>query len=679
MNCKSILYSILAAATGIVVLAGCNGAKTDTAVKNDRMDLSVKPGDDFYQYASGQWIKNLPAKPEYSRYSQFDILGEINDTRIREIITNASNSNPANGSIEQKFGDFYSLYMDSTRLNNEGAQPIQQMLRDIEKLKDKKTYMEHCAKLQQEGVSKLFFSTGLLADITNASENIVTLYQGGLTLNRDYYLENTEKSTIIRNAYTEYILNIFRLAGYNDTEAQRRTKAVMDIETQIARENYSSEKLRSPMDNYHKTALSDMKKMYPGIDWTKIYELQGMSGFEYLNVSQPEAITNVTKIINTSSLDDLKSYMLFKVINSAAPFLSDDFIAECFKFSQASSGVKADKPRWQKAVAEVNSDFGMAVGKLYVEKYFSPDIKAPVKEMVLNIQSALRERIKNLKWMSQETKAKAIDKLDNFYIKIGHPDKWQDFSPLTIDKSKSLWDNYQAVCKYKFKRSIDRKFNKPVDPDEWHMTPQEINAYYNTSTNEITIPAAILQPPFFDLNADAATNYGGIGCVIGHEMTHGFDDEGRKYDKTGNYTYWWTEADNAEFEKRAKVMENFYGNMKPLPGEKLNGKLTLGENIADHGGLRVSFDALKNSMKKNPLDTKDGLTPEQRFFISYSFTWSGWITDEEIHKRLKSDPHSPMKLRVNGQMPHNQAWYDAFGIKKGDKMYLDESARADIW
>ena len=682
MDYKSIIYktAVIAAAASVVVLSGC-ATKTDTsAAKNDRMDLSVKPGDDFYNYASGNWIKNLPEKPEYSRYNQFDILGEINDERIKGIIADIVKKNPENGTIEQKICDFHALFMDSARLNNEGAQPIQQMLRDIENIKDKKAYLEHCAMLQQDGISGLFVYTGLLTDIMNSTENIVTLYQGGLSLSsRDYYLDEKESTVKIRDAYTEYIRNIFRLAGYDDTQAQTRAKTVLDIETQIARENYSKQMTRDAGANYHIITPKELKANYPNVDWLKYLALQGMTGFDKLNVAQPEAIANVTKIIAGTKLDDLKSYMLFKVINTAASYLSDDFIAENFKMEQAMHGTQSDKPRWQKAIAEVNSDFGMAVGKYYVEKYFPESSKKAAYDMLVTIQDALRDRINNLKWMSPETKANAIEKLNKFYIKIGYPDEWQDYSPLTIDKSKSLWDNYKAICRYSFKRSIDRKLNKPVDTKEWHMTPQTINAYYNPTTNEITFPAAILQPPFFDPNGDPAANYGGIGCVIGHEMTHGFDDQGRKYDKDGNYHDWWTEADSHEFEKRANVMKEFFSNQDALPGEKANGEFTLGENIADHGGIRVSFDAFKKSMQKTPLDNKDGFTPEQRFFISYGFIWAGRITDENIRWRIKNDPHALMNLRVNGQLPHDQVWYDAFGIKQGDKLYLPENERADIW
>ena len=675
MNYKKILYTTIAVAA--LTSTGCN---TTSVVKNDRMDLTVKPGDNFYQYASGNWIANLPEKPQYGRYNQFNILNDINDERVLDIITHASSNNPAQGSIEQKIGDFYALYMDSVRLNREGAEPIRQMLQDIEKIADRKTYVEQCARLQKCGVSELFFKTGLLADMMNANENIVTLRQGGLSLGiPEYYLDNDDQTVAIRNAYAQYMCNIFRLAGYDDAKADAKAKAALDIETQIARQNYTSLKLRDDKANYHKTLLADMKTKYPGVDWQQIYAIQGMTGFEYLNVGQPEAIANVAQIISKTNLDDLKAYMQYNVINTATSFLSDDFIAEDFKISQVLFGYKSDKQRWQKAVAEVNSDFGMAVGKLYVEKYFPESSKQLALDMVRDIQDALRTRISQLTWMSEETKAKAIDKLNSFYIKIGYPNEWQDYSPLTIDKNKTLWDNYMAICEYKFKRSIDRKLNKPVDRTEWHMTPQTVNAYYSPYTNEITFPAAILQPPFFDPNADAATNYGGIGCVIGHEMTHGFDDQGRKFDKNGNFADWWTESDNQEFEKRAKVMEKFFSNLEALPGEKVNGPLTLGENIADYGGIKVAFLALQNYMKKHPLQAKDGFSPEQRFFLSYGFIWAGRITEEDARNRLKTDVHSPMDLRVNGQLPHQQSWYDAFGITKSDKMYLEASERAHIW
>ena len=425
MNCKKILYitSIVAAATSAMSLAGCNNPQyakksaSSPADANDRMDLTTKPGDNFYQYASGNWIANLPEKPEFPRYGQFEILDEQNQERTKSIIDDIVKKQPQNGSIEQKICDFHALYMDSARLNSEGMTPIQQMLRDIENITDRKAYFEHCARLQQEGIGGLYVSTGLLADIMNSTENIVILYQGGLTLgSREYYLEDKESTVKIRNAYADYIRNIFRLAGYNDAQAQSRAKAVMDIETQIARENFSNNQLRDDTANYHKITVQQLKTQYPSVDWTQFYALQGMTGFQHINVAQPKAIQNVSSIISTYNLDDLKSYMLFKVINSAADFLSDDFVAEKFKLTQAISGAKADRPRWQKAIAEVNSDFGMAVGKFFVEKYFPASSKKAALEMVLNIQSALRDRINNLQWMSPETKRLAIEKLE----------KWRD-------------------------------------------------------------------------------------------------------------------------------------------------------------------------------------------------------------------------------------------------------------
>ena len=676
MNCKKILYIFLAAATGIAGGAGCN-SNPESAAQNDRMDLTTKPGDNFYQYASGNWIANLPEKPQFSRYNQFDILGEVNDARILDIITNASKGNPAPGSIEQKIRDYYALCMDSVRLNQEGASPAKQMLDDIQKTGSRALLVKQCGHLQRKGIGGLFVSSWLTGDIMNATENIVTLYQGGTSLNRDYYLNDDTASLKIRNAYSQYVQNIFRLAGYDDADA--KAKAVISIETQIAQGNYDKTKLREPQENYHKTSVQDLKKQFPKVDWLQFFAVQGIQGFQYLNVAQPEAIANVSNIIANYNLDDLKSYIQFKVLNTSAPLLSDDFLNEIFALNKVLKGVKSDKPRWQKAVNKVNDDLGMAVGKLYVQKYFPESSKKTVLDMVHNIQDALRSRIEQLSWMSDETKAKAKEKLNNFYIKIGYPNEWQDYSALTIDPKKTLLDNYMAISEYTSAREVANKLNKPVDPTEWHMTPQTANAYYSTTTNEITFPAAILQPPFFDPNADYATNYGGIGCVIGHEMTHGFDDQGRKYDKNGNFIDWWTESDNKEFEKRAKVMEAFFGKLEVIPGDTVNGKLTLGENIADHGGIRVSYLAFQNATKNNPLPTKDGFTPEQRFFISYGFIWAGRITDEDSRNRIKTDPHSPMNLRVNGQLPHQQSWYDAFDVKPGDKLYLPENERADIW
>ena len=674
MNCKKLLYTTIAIAA--LMSTGCN---TTPVVKNDRMDLTVKPGDNFYQYASGNWIANLPEKPEFSRYNQFDILGEVNDNRILDIITHASNGNPAQGSIEQKISDYYALCMDSTRRNQEGVSPVKPILDEIQKTATRPLLVEQCGRLQKKGIGGLFVGAWLQGDIMNATENIVTLYQGGTQLNRDYYLNDTPKNVKIREAYTEYVKNLFQLAGYADADA--KAQAVLRIETQIAQGNYDKVKLREPQDNYHKTTIQELKKQYPKVDWLKFFAVQGYQDFQYLNVAQPEAIDNVTNIIASDPLDDLKSYVQFKVLNTSAPLLSDDFGNEVFAFNKVLKDVKSDKPRWQKSVGRVNDDLGMAVGKLYVQKYVPESSKQIVLDMMHNIQDALRTRIEQLSWMSDETKAKATDKLDNFYIMVGYPNEWQDYSALTIDPKKTLVDNYIAISEYTTEYDVATKLNKPVNPNEWFMTPQTINAYYNPKTNGITIPAAILQPPFFDPNADAAANYGGIGCVIGHEMTHGFDDQGRKYDKHGTLTNWWTDSDNQEFEKRAKVMEEFFSKQEVIPGDtvKVNGRLTLGENIADHGGIRVSFLAFQNLMKKNPLPNKDGFTPEQRFFLNYGYIWAGKITDEEARYRLKNDVHSPMDLRVNGQLPHQQSWYDAFGITKGDKLYLEVSDRADIW
>ena len=672
-----ILTPILA--TFLTILSTASAQNYMSSIRRDYMDLSIDPGTDFYNYAAGQWIKSLPNKPESARYNQFDILQEQNEERLISIITSTAHSNNPKGSINQKIGDFYTLYMDSTRRNKEGAAPLMPYLQMIKKATTKEQLFELAAKLSTLGFSDLFMNTGALIDMMNASQNIVVLYQGGLTLSSHYYIANDSATVKIRKKYIEYIENIFQLAGFNKETAITKRQAVIEIETKIAQKSYSNVELRNVKKNYHNVKFDELYTLYPGVNWHKYFEAQGFPKFTNINVGQPEAIKNIINIFCNENIDKLKAYTEFKVISSAADFLSDDFVKESFKLSQAITGVEEDKPRWKKAVNTINSYFGMALGKLYVEKYFPESSKQTVLQMVYNIQNALKQKMQTILWMSDSTKAKAIDKLESFHIKIGYPNKWIDYTSLSIDKRKSLLDNRASVCKFKYETLIDSKVNQPVDSDEWHMTPQTINAYYSPTSNEITFPAAILQPPFFDPEADEAYNYGGIGCVIGHEMTHGFDDQGCNFDKNGNFTNWWTDSDRKQFNKRAKVMEKYFDGLEVLHGEHVNGKLTLGENIADNGGIKISFMALSNILKDKDLDTKDGFTPQQRFFISYAFIWAGVIRPEEQRSRLKTDPHSPMNLRVNGQLPHLQPWYDAFGITKKSPMYIPPQKRADIW
>lgn len=570
--------------------------------------------------------------------------------------------------------------MDSVRLNREGAAPLKPVLAKVEAIKNKKEYQLVMAQLDYQGVGAMMFGISVGADQRNASQNIVGISQGGIGLGeRDYYLNDDEQTVKVRNAYKEYIKTLFQLVGDDEQTAQKKTDVLLAIETRIAKASYDNVKLRDVNANYHKIGYAQLISDYPGIDWGNIFLAQGFPPFAEVDLGQPEPIKEVEKILEETSLDDLKTYAEAKVISSATNSLSDEFRAASFKFNQTLSGVKQDRPRWKRAVGVVSGVLGEAIGKLYVEKYFPESSKQRMLDLVHNLQTALAERIDEASWMEQATKDQAKDKLSNFIIKIGYPDKWRDYSGLEIDPSLSLYDNLTRVTAFLTKDYIDRKVNKPVDKSEWHMTPQTVNAYYNPTTNEICFPAAILQAPFFDPEADDAVNYGAIGCVIGHEMSHGFDDQGCQFDKNGNQNNWWTAADKANYDKRTKVLEEYFSNYEVQPGKKINGKLTLGENIGDNGGLNIAFRAMSNLMKTTKLPVIDGFTPEQRFFLAWGRVWAANTSDEMTDYLLKVDPHSPNQARVNGALPHIDAWYDAFNVKKSDKMYVPKSKRAHIW
>jgi putative endopeptidase len=514
----------------------------------------------------------------------------------------------------------------------------------------------------------------------NAGMNLVSIGQGGLGLGtRDYYLNDDEQTVKIREAYQNYLRNLFLMTDNDEAAAQRKMEAVMAIEKRIAQVSYSRVQLRDIDKNYHKMTYAQLVEDFPGIDWGNIFLLSGFPAFDLVDVGQPEPIHEVEKILADTPLDDLKAYAEIKVISGATSQLSDNFRAEAFKLSQVMNGVQQDRPRWKRAVGLVSSVMGEAIGKLYVEKYFPESSKQHMLRLVRNLQTALGQRIEEATWMSAETKAKAKDKLENFIVKIGYPDKWKDYSGLQVDEKLSLYENLQNISEFLTLDELQRKVNKPVDKMEWLMTPQTINAYYNPTTNEICFPAAILQPPFFDPNADDAVNYGAIGGVIGHEMSHGFDDQGSQFDKTGNQHNWWTEQDKKNYDQRTKVLEDFFSTVEAVPGKNINGKQTLGENIGDNGGLNVAFRALKNAMQENPLGVIDGFTPEQRFFLSWARVWASNMRPEYVEYLITVDTHSPNQARVNAALPHIDAWYDAFKVKKGDKLFIPKKKRAQIW
>lgn len=669
------------AVLALAVAAGCDSKKEavmTSGIDLTNLDTTAVQGADFYQYACGGWMKKHPLTNEYSRFGSFDMLAENNREQLKGLIVEIAAGQNAQGTIGQKIGDIYKLAMDSVKLNADGVTPIQADLEKIASVKDKSEIVPLMAELAHSGVFP-YFSFYVGADIMDSKSNLFQLYQGGISLGeKEYYLDNDDVTVNIRNKYKEHIVKMFQLAGFDEAAAKKKMEAVMDIETRIAKASFSAVEQRNPAANYHKMSLDELKKEIPGIDWDAFLNGIGVKGVTELSVSQVDPIKEVEKIINSLPVENQIAYMQWSLIDRAAGYLSDDLVAQNFDFyGKTLSGKQTNQPRWKRAVSTVNGVLGEAVGQMYVEKYFPAAAKERMVQLVKNLQTALGERIRNLEWMGDSTKIKAIEKLNSFYVKVGYPDKWRDYTGLNIEKD-SYWANVKRATEFELDYMLS-KAGKPVDRDEWGMTPQTVNAYYNPTTNEICFPAGILQYPFFDMNADDAFNYGAIGVVIGHEMTHGFDDQGRQFDKDGNLKDWWTAEDAKRFEERAQVMVNFFDSIQVLPGLNANSSLTLGENIADHGGLQVSFQAFKNATKDAPLLVKDGFTPEQRFFLSYAGVWAGNIRDEQIRLQTKSDPHSLGRWRVNGALPQIGAWYDAFGIKEGDPMYLAPEKRVSIW
>lgn len=676
MNLKHLIPALAFAVTG----ASAQTTDLKSGLDRNDMDLSIKPGTNFFDYAGGNWRKSHPIPAEYSRYGSFEVLIENNERQLHDLIEQlAKESHPA-GSLEQKIGDLYNLAMDSTRRNREGWTPIKGQLEQVAAVKTLKDLTILSGQLGRYGVES-YFGIGVGSDMKDSKMNIVGIQQGGLSLgNRDYYLENDEATQKIREAYKQYIVKMFRLVGDDEATAQKKMEAVFNIEMRIAKASKSMVELRDPEANYHKMTFNQLLNDYPGIDWSTLLLCSGFPAISYVDMGQPENIREIEKLMADTPIEDQKAYMAFKVIENASGQLSDDFRNATFDFyGRVMSGTTQDRARWKRAIGAVQGVLGEAVGKMYVEKYFPASSKERMIQLVRNLQKSLGERIKEQKWMSEETQEKALEKLNTFYVKIGYPDTWMDYSGLTIDPSKSYFENLCQASAFITDYYIQKDVNKPVDRTRWQMTPQTINAYYNPTTNEICFPAGILQPPFFNPEADDAANYGAIGVVIGHEMTHGFDDQGSQFDKDGNLKNWWTEADRKNFETRTKVMADFFSKIEVLPGLYANGQLTLGENIADHGGLNIAFQAFKEATAANPLPEKDGFTPEQRFFLAYAKVWIDNIRDEEIRNRTKNDPHSLGRWRVNGALPHIDAWYKAFNIGKKDPLYVPAKQRVDVW
>mgnify|MGYP004456836009 FL=1 len=657
-------------------------AQNKSGLVMSNLDKTVKPADDFYQFATGGWQKNNPLPAAYSRFGSFDLLAENNNKQINGILTELQKKKYKTGTIEKKLSDFYKLALDVDARNKAGIAPVKPMLDEISAAQTKADLF----KLQQKYADQSLgvdFDTYIGADDKNVTMNILNLSQGGLTLGqKDYYMNNDAATVAIREAYKKYIAKMFQLYGFSEAEAQQNAQRIFQHETSIALISKSRTELRDPQANYNKMTLKEFQQNYPNIPLEALCNAEGIKS-EYIQemiVGQPAFFAGIDKLNAAEDAQTLKALILWGVIQNSSAYLTDEIREADFDFfGKTMSGRQQDYELWKRAVNQVQSQMGEALGRMYCKKYFPESSKKMMEQLVKNLQVSLGQRIDAQTWMSDTTKQAAHKKLDKFYVKIGYPNKWTDYSKLTIDPSKSYYENVMACRKFRLAKSIEEKAGKPVDKDEWYMTPQTVNAYYNPTTNEICFPAGILQYPFFDPKADEAFNYGAIGVVIGHEMTHGFDDQGRQYDADGNLKDWWTANDAKGFEKRADLYANFFSNIKVLPDLNANGRFTLGENLADHGGLMVSFNAFKNATAKKPLKNKDGFTAEQRFFLAYAGVWGQNITEKEIRQRVKNDPHALGKWRVDGALPHIDAWYEAFGVKQGDKMFIPKSERLELW
>ena len=586
------------------------------------------------------------------------------------------------GTIEQKLSDLYKLAMDSVRRNQEGVSPVMPLIKKLEAAKTKQQLLNILLERAPYSGSQFYYA-GLGADDKNATQNILNIYQGGLSLGqKEYYLDNDKATAGIREAFKKHIVKMFQLFGFSKSAATKKMQNVMKMETALAKVSKSRTELRDPEANYNKMTLQEFETKYPNLPLEKLMNAKGIESkyIQEMIVGQPDFMAGANALAGSMKPAEYRDVMEWDVISSAANLLSDDVIAESFDFNgRIRSGRKENHPLWKRSTSQVERVMGEALGKIYAEKYFPESSKQRMAVLVKNLQIALGERIAAQDWMDDSTKVNALLKLNTFYVKIGYPDRWTDISALQIDPKKSYYENMEECHKFWNAWNIEHRAGKPVDRDDWHMTPQTVNAYYNPTTNEICFPAGILQYPFFEPTADDAFNYGAIGVVIGHEMTHGFDDQGRRFDKDGNMHDWWKEEDGKNFTERTDKYADFFSAISVLPDLKANGRLTLGENLADHGGLQVAFAAYKNATKRSPLGEKDGLTADQRFFHAYAGVWANNITEEEIRNRTKSDPHSLGRWRVNGALPHIDAWYEAFGVKEGDKMFIPQSERLQLW
>ena len=665
-----------------MIVSACNHTPKTSGIDVSNLDTTANPADNFFQYACGGWMAKNPMLAEHARYGSFDKLRDENTKQVNDLIRELAAQPNAAGSVAAQIATLYNVGMDSASLARQGAEPLLPLLEKVAAANTPAQIAEQIIALHKQAIYP-FFALFAEADFSNSKMDIAWLFQSGLGMNeRDYYLDSDEHTTTIRAKYATLLANMFRLSTYDQlagASPEQLAKAVLSLETRLAEAFMNRHDLRDPHKMFNKKELDEVIALSPGFDFRAYFDAMGLSELHSLNVGQPDYLKAFSTILATTALDDVKAYLAWNVVREGAPYLSDEFVNESFEFyGRAMSGMQELRPRWKRVVDNVNGALGEAVGQLYVARYFPPAAKERMLKLVKNLQETLGERIQAATWMDSLTKEKALAKLGTFHIKIGYPDKWRDYSSLEI-KADSYFANILRSNAFEVAYML-RKIDRPKDVDEWGMTPQTVNAYYNPTTNEICFPAAILQPPFFMADADNAANYGAIGVVIGHEMTHGFDDQGRQYDKDGNLQDWWQPADAENFEKRAQVLVDYFNKIEVLPGTYADGKYTLGENIADNGGLQIAFQAMTKAKAAGEIaDYIDPFTAEQRFFIAYATVWAGHVREQEILRLTKQDVHSLGRWRVNGTLPHIAAFIKAFNVQPGDKMYLSEQEQAAIW
>ena len=633
-----------------------------SGIDRNNMDFNVRPGENFYEYAAGNWMKTHPLDKEHPMNGAFVDLEELNKKRIREMVEDYAGKPQTKGTVAQKIASLYNLYMDSTRRNREGYTPIKPVLAKVRAVKNRKELLKLMYDLDVKGYGTFPVGFGMTVDAKNSSRYIIGIGQSGIGLDPEYYTHPNEQQKAVVAAYKSLNNDLLKMVGNAPAVAKKKMEAAFALEDRIAKVSYDQVKSRDPQANYHPMTWEQLLKDYPGIDWNYLLKATGFpDNGGKVDVGQPEPVHEVEKILATAPLESLKAYMELAVVSSAAGMLSDNFTDRKFEYTKVAYGVQQQQPRWKRALSFVQGIMGEAVGKLYVQKYFPESSKQRMIALVRNLQTAFAQRIEENTWMTADTKQKALEKLQAFDVKIGYPDKWQNMdSVFVIDEAKSLFDNVKGVQEAAMKYRIAKRWGKPVDKKEWHMTPQTVNAYY-------------------DPEVDDAANYGAIGAVIGHEMSHGFDDQGCQFDKEGNMKNWWNETDKKNYDARTKVLVDWFSQQEVIPGLKVNGEKTLGENIGDNGGLNIAYRALENSMKQNPLADKDGFTPEQRFFLAWGRVWASNVAPQFVAYIVNSDVHSPNVSRVNAALPMIDSWYKAFNVKEGDKLFVPQEKRAHIW